>query len=170
MFALILMSQSLAAWSFNLAPQKVPFAIPNVSFTSQSKQHSLSDYKGKKVILWLFSTWCHTCVASVKAMQKNQVLWNKTGLVILALRNYDNGGYPGVNMPAFMQKFAPKVKSLNNWVIGEASQQMDEKLNAKKFPDIYFLIDENGIVQSVNTAPNISMDIILKFANGSTLQ
>jgi len=167
MFALLLMSQSLVAWSFNLAPQKLPFFVPNVSFTSQSKQYSLSDYKGKKVVLWLFSTWCHTCVASVKAMQKNQALWEKTGLVILALRNYDNGGYPGVGMPAFMQKFAPDVKSLNNWITGEASQQMNEKLNAKKFPDIYFLIDENGIVQSVNTAPNRTMKLISVFAKGS---
>lgn len=165
---LLLTTQSLTAWSFDLAPQKVPFAAPDISFTSQAKQHSLVKYKGQKVMLWLFSTWCHTCVASVKAMQKNQDTWAKTGLVILALRNFNNGGYPGADMPAFIQKFAPQVKKLVNWVLGEASQQMDQKLNAKKFPDIYFLINKEGWVQTVNTAPNVTMDKILKFAHGTS--
>jgi len=77
-------------------------------------------------------------------------------LVILALRNFDNGGYPGAGMPTFMQQIAPQVKGLDNWIIGEASKQMDQKLNEKKFPDIYFLIDEKGWVQTVNTAPKTS--------------
>ncbi|GMR05774.1 MAG: hypothetical protein BMS9Abin25_0349 [Gammaproteobacteria bacterium] len=161
---LLFMTQSLTAWSFNLAPEKVPFTAPDVRFSSQGGEHSLTEYKGRKVMLWLFSTWCHTCVASVKAMQKKQATWEKTGLEILVLRNYKNGGYPGVDMPAFIQRFAPQVKQTNAWTIGEASQQMDQKLNAKKFPDIYFLIDEKGWVQAVNTAPNITMDVILKFA------
>jgi thiol-disulfide isomerase/thioredoxin len=165
---LLLMTQSLAAWSFNLAPQKVPFAVPDVSFTSQKKQHSLAEYKGQKVMLWLFSTWCHTCVASVKAMQAKRDLWQKTGLLILAVRNFDNGGYPGADMPAFMKKFAPQVSNLDNWIIGEASKQMDQKLNARKFPDIYFLIDKKGWVQTVSTAPNVTMGKILVFATGTS--
>jgi len=117
-------------------------------------------------MLWLFSTWCHTCVVSVKAMQEKQALWEKSGMIILALRNFDNGGYPGVDMPTFMRKFSPQLINLDNWIIGQASKQMDQKLNQRKFPDIYFLIDEKGWVRTVNTAPNISMDVILKFANG----
>ena len=163
---ILLFTLSVSAGAFNLAPQKLPFSAANLSFTSQGKQHTLSEYKGKKVMLWLFSTWCHTCVASVKAMQKQQAIWEKSGIVILALRNYKNGGYPGVDMPAFMQRFAPDVKKLNNWVIGEASEKMDEMLNKKKFPDIYFLIDQKGFVQMVNTAPNVTMKKIINFANG----
>jgi len=44
---------------------------------------------------------------------------------------------------------------------------MDKELNAKKFPDIYFLIDEQGNVQAVGTAPTVTMDTILKFAKGT---
>ena len=158
--------QPLTAWAFNLSPQKLPFVVSDVSFTAQSKQHSLAEYKGKKVMLWLFSTWCHTCVASVKAMQKKQTTWKKSGIVIIALRNFDNGGYPGVDMPTYMRKFAPQLKNYDNWITGQASRKMDQILNQKKFPDIYFLIDEKGRVRTVNTAPNISMDVILKFAQG----
>lgn len=140
--------------------------LSDVSFTSQAKQHLLAEYKGHKVMLWLFSTWCHTCVAGVKAMQKKQAALKKTGMVIVALRNFNNGGYPGADMLAFMQRFAPRLKNLDNWIIGEASKQMNRELNQKKFPDIYFLIDEKGWVRAVNTAPNVSMNLILKFAAG----
>ncbi len=167
-FLLLLMVQPLTAWSFNLSPQKLPFLIPDASFTSQSNRHSLAEYKGHKVMLWLFSTWCHTCVAGVKAMQKKQAVWKKTGMVIIALRNFNNGGYPGVDMPTFMQRFAPRLKNLDNWITGEASKRMNQDLNQKKFPDIYFLIDEKGWVRAVNTAPNISMNLILKFASGTS--
>lgn len=163
---LLFITPSMTAWSLNLSPEKIPFSVLELQFISQSKQISLSQYKGKKVMLWLFSTWCHTCVASVKAMQKKQTIWNKNGLIVLALRNYENGGYPGVSMSAFMKKFGPQTLGFNNWVIGDASKKMDQKLNAKKFPDIYFLIDENGQVQYVDTAPNRTMKKILTFSNG----
>ncbi len=164
---LVLITTSMAAWSLDLSPEKLPFSVAASSFSSQNKQHLLSEYQGKKVMLWLFSTWCHTCVASVKAMQKNQAILKKNGLVILALRNYNNGGYPGVSMAEFMKKFAAEVIGQKNWVIGEASKQMDKKLNPKKFPDVYFLIDEQGLVKAVNTAPNRTMKTILAFAAGS---
>ncbi|MFK5915716.1 MAG: hypothetical protein QM484_15220 [Woeseiaceae bacterium] len=87
-------------------------------------------------------------------IQKKQAILKENGLVILALRNYKNGGYPGVSMPAFMKKFGPQTLGFDNWVIGEASKQMDHKLNTTKFPDVYFLIDKKGFVQTVNAAPN----------------
>ena len=158
---------SITAWSLDLAPAKLPFSVTDLNFNSQQSSLSLSEYKGRKVMLWLFSTWCHTCVASVRAMQKQQTIWNKNGLVVLALRNYKNGGYPGVNMVDFMQKFAPQTARFDNWIIGEASEQMDARLNKKKFPDIYFLVDENGMVQAVDTAPNITMQKIIRFATGA---
>jgi len=117
-------------------------------------------------MLWLFSTWCHTCVASIKVMQEKQTDWKKTGLVILAIRNYNNGGYPGPDMSEFIQKFAPQIKNMNNWVIGEATEEMYHKLNARKFPDIYFLIDKKGFVQVVSTAPTATMNKILNFSRG----
>ena len=163
---LLFITPSMATWSFNLSPEQLPFSVSELNFLSQSKSVPLSQYKGKKVMLWLFSTWCHTCVASVKAMQKKQTIWQKKGLIILALRNYENGGYPGVSMAAFLKRFGPQIPGFDNWIIGNASKEMDKKLNAKKFPDIYFLIDEEGLVQTVNTAPNRTMKIILNFING----
>lgn len=119
-------------------------------------------------MLWLFSTWCHTCVAGVQVMQEQQATWEKSGLIILAIRNHNNGGYQGPDMPVFMQKIAPRMVNMNNWVTGEATEKMYHQLNAKKFPDIYFLIDEKGFVQVVSTAPTATMNKILNFARGAS--
>tara|TARA_R110002095_G_scaffold24802_2_gene25801 strand:- start:856 stop:1362 length:507 start_codon:yes stop_codon:yes gene_type:complete len=167
MFLLVL-SQSASAGFFDLAPQPLPYAAPEVQFISQATPHNLSGYKGHKVMLWLFSTWCHTCVAGVQVMQEQQATWEKSGLIILAIRNHNNGGYQGPDMPVFMQKIAPRMVNMNNWVTGEATEKMYHQLNAKKFPDIYFLIDEKGFVQVVSTAPTATMNKILNFARGAS--
>lgn len=166
MLLLLVFTQSSRAGLFDLASRDLPYAAPDVDFISDSKTHSLAQYKGRKVMLWLFSTWCHTCVAGVKVMQKNQAIWKQTGLTVLAIRNHNNGGYPGLEMPAFIKKIAPQLGNETNWVIGEATAAMDQKLNGKKFPDIYFLIDENGMIQKVSTAPPTTIKQIIKFARG----
>lgn len=163
---LLMWAQSAAAGFLDLTPQPLPYAAPNVQFISQATPHNLSDYKGHKVMLWLFSTWCHTCIAGMQVMQEQQTVWKKTGLIILAIRNYNNGGYPGPDMPAFMKKVAPQMVNMKNWVAGEATEKMYHQLNAKRFPDIYFLIDEKGLVQDVSTAPTATMNRILSFARG----
>ncbi|MFK5915715.1 MAG: hypothetical protein QM484_15215 [Woeseiaceae bacterium] len=56
LICLLLLTPSMTAWSLNLSPEKLPFSVSELQFVSQSKQHSLSEYKDKKVMLWLFST------------------------------------------------------------------------------------------------------------------
>jgi len=156
------------AWSFSLTDKTLPYASPDVSFvSSDGKEHRLDEYQGKKTMLWLFSTWCHTCVAGVKALEKKQTILEKQGLVILAIRNHNNGGYPGADMLNFMKKFSQKSVDSDNWVLGEASVQLYQQMNPLKYPDIFFLIDEKGLIQKVSTAPNINMKSILGFAQGS---
>jgi len=159
----LLLSAS-TVWSFNLSPQPIPFSVSNVSFTMNGKLHRISEYKGRKVMLWMFSTWCHTCIASIRKMQRYQAILKKTDMLILAIRNFNNGGVAGLLMPDFIQKIKPRIKDYKNWKLGEASAEMDKTLNAKKFPDIYFLIDAQGAVKKVDTAPNIHMQSIIKFA------
>ena len=163
---LLVLAQSSVAGFFDLSPRELPFSAPDVRFVSGTKTHALKEYKGHKAMLWLFSTWCHTCVASIRMMQEKQVVWKKTGLVILAVRNFNNDGSPGLDMPAFIQKFAPLLAKEKNWVAGEATAEMDRQFNARNFPDIYFLIDEKGFVQVVSTAPTATINKILNFARG----
>ncbi len=161
------MSPSMADF-FDLSPQALPYAVPDVQFISQAKTHSLAEYKGRKVMLWLFSTWCHTCVVGVKAMQEKQAIRDRTGLVVLAIRNYNNGGYSGPDISTFMKKVAPQLLNHKGWVNGEATKAMYQQMNAKRFPDIYYLIDKKGFVQVVSTAPTATMNKILKFAQSES--
>ncbi len=160
----MLFTVTSTAWTFNLAPQPVPFSASDASFLIATKQHRLSEYKGRKVMLWLFSTWCHTCIASVKKLHQYQARLEKTGLLILAVRNFNNGGVAGLLMTDFIRKIQPEILQYKNWQLAEATAELDKMLNTRKFPDIYFLIDEQGVVQKVDTAPNIHMQSILHFA------
>ncbi len=164
---LILWTPPSMAGFLDLSPQPLPYAAPDAPFISQGKTHSLAEYKGQKVMLWLFSTWCHTCIAGVKALQEKQAIWNKTGLVVLAIRNYNNGGYAGPSISTFMKKIAPQLLHHQSWVNGEATKIMQQEMNQKRFPDIYYLIDKAGFVQVVSTAPTATMNKILKFAQGT---
>lgn len=154
------------AWGFKMTERDLPYPAADASFVSQGKEITLTAYKGHKVMLWLFSTWCHTCAAGVKALTANQAIWERNDLVILAIKNHKNGGYPGPTIEAFVKRFGGDIAKTENWMLGEATQQMDMAYNRRKFPDIYFLIDEQGIVRQVGTAPAIALDRIRQFSTG----
>lgn len=115
-------------------------------------------------MIWLLSTWCGSCAAGLQAMSENAPDLEKTGLRVLVLRNYRNDGYPGLQIDAFVQKVLPGVVLPNNWILGQASAQMDDAYNHRHYPDIYFLIDRQGRVVDVNGAPSATMARIIAFA------
>ena len=39
----------------------LPVVAPDAPFESQARQHSIAKFKGRKVMLWLLSTWCSSC-------------------------------------------------------------------------------------------------------------
>jgi len=138
---------------------------PDASFKVGDQTVTLSHFRGKKVMLWLFSTWCPSCRAGVQALAKKQATLEKTGLDIIALRNYKNGGYPGPSIAGFVQKAAPSLLKADNWTLGEATKKLEEKYNGRGYPDIYFLINTKGEIVTVNGSPGANMDEILAFAH-----
>jgi len=165
LFILLLFNLNNNLYASELIP---PVKAPLVDFISQGRTHMLSEYQGKKTMLWLFSTWCHTCAAGVKALTDKQNEWEHYGLVIVALRNYKNGGYPGPDTEEFISHYSSS--SSNNWVKGEASEVMNEQFNSRQYPDIYFLINEQGIIQEKGTAPAVFIQKIIDFAQSKTIK
>jgi len=159
-------SPGLAAWDLNLSEKALPYPAPEGLFVSQGKVLPIEKYRGHKVMLWLFSTWCHTCVVAAKSLEKNNAGLQKNGLTILALRNYKNGGNSGLSIEQFIEKFVPSMTQAENWVLGEASAQLDNAYNARHYADVYFLIDEQGMVQVVSTSPAATLSTIKKFIKG----
>ncbi len=143
-----------------------PVKAPVANFISQGQSYPLSEYQGKKIMLWLFSTWCHTCAAGVKALADKHTELQKNGLTILALRNYKNGGYPGPDVEEFIAHYSPS--STQRWIMGEATEVMNDRYNSRQYPDIYFLIDEQGIIQEKGTAPAVFIQKIIDFSKSKT--
>jgi len=137
---------------------------PDTYFYVNSKKVLLKNFKGKKVMLWLFSTWCPSCIVGFQALAKKQPELKKDNLTIIILRNYKNGGYPGPTAIEFAKKYGENLLKAKNWVFGEASNNLESIYNSKKYPDIYFLINSKGYVININGAPAATLDNILSFA------
>ena len=144
----------------------LPIAAPDAPFESQAQQYSIAQFKGRKVMLWLLSTWCPSCGVGMQALVEKQPQLQQLGLTVLALKNYENGGYPGPSLDAFVERFGGSLRQAPNWIFGDVSRELAAKYNARNYPDIYFLIDEQGMVQAVNGAPSATMDTIMTFATG----
>jgi len=141
----------------------------NAPFKVGPKTYNLSQFKGHKVMLWLFSTWCPSCQVGLKALANNQKQLKKSGLTIIALENYKNGGYQGPTIEEFVSKYGKSVANASNWFFGDATAKLAKRYNSKKYPDIYFLINEKGDIVNVNDAPAATMDKIIEFATNKNL-
>lgn len=149
----------------NSAVLEIGKEAPDATFTTiDGKEKKLSDYRGEKVMFWYFATWCPSCIKAAEVLEQNSDRLN--GMKIIALKTYGNAGYSGLNIQEFGQKYAPKALNYDNWVWGDASQQATSTYNSQNYPDIYFLIDENGVLQAVDGAPAATLNKIVNFAQG----
>ncbi|MHB8424018.1 MAG: redoxin family protein [Gammaproteobacteria bacterium] len=137
--------------------------VPAASFLAAGKPVSVGAYRGHKVILWMFSTWCPTCEASASALAAEQAVLARYGVRVLVLENYKNGGYPGPSIEAFARDHAPDVVHARNWTFGNATRTFAARYNGKGYADIYYLIGADGVIKQVSSAPSATMDTILKF-------
>ena len=163
-FALLVAAGMLLFAPLAPAATKLPVKAPPASFASGGKQIPLARYQGKKVMLWMFSTWCGSCAAAFEALVEQQPALAKAGLRVIALKNFQNGGYPGPALQDFLKRFGAPLLKAPNWTFGEVSAEMAARYNPRHYPDIYFLIDEKGMLQAVNGAPGATMSTIKKFA------
>lgn len=145
-------------------------AMPSAAFqTVDGRTLSTDSFKGKPTMLWLLSTWCGSCAAGLKAMAAKEPELESTGLRVVVLRNYKNGGYPGMSTGDFVKQVlsTPPPK---DWIFGQASMQLDQVFNGRHYPDIYFLIGADGRIRSVDSAPSATIDRILAFARHDSEQ
>ena len=137
---------------------------PDAAFQTTKSSGSIAELRGKKTMVWLFSTWCGTCAQGVVGLAKAESELAHAGIQIVALRNYRNGGYPGPSVANFIGRFGSGLLDAPNWMFGEASHQLARRYNPKGYPDIYFLIDRSGVIRAVDSAPSFTIKKILRFA------
>ena len=146
------------------APAPLPFPVANYINTLGS-QISTASLKGRPSMLWLLSTWCGSCAAGLQSMNAQAEQIRASGLQLVILQTYRNEGGEGPNVTEFVAKWAPTLSHVDNVTIGEATSGLEAAYNPRHYPDIYYLIDAQGRIQSSDTAPSVTMEKILDFAH-----
>lgn len=159
---MLLLCISVASAIANAAT--VPAPVANYTNTLGS-QVSTASLKGRPSMLWLLSTWCGSCAAGLQSMNAQAEQIRASGLQLVILRTYRNEGGEGPDVAEFVTKWAPALSQANNVTIGEATSGLEAAYNPRHYPDIYYLIDAQGHIQSADTAPSVTLEKILDFAH-----
>jgi peroxiredoxin len=107
------------------------------------KEVSLSDFKGKKVLLNFWATWCPPCKAEMPDIEKLYQATKNSNLVILAV----NLGEDKQTVKSFMDK-----NKYNFNILLDSEQAAAIKYNIVSIPTSFF-IDENGTIVSKKIGP-----------------
>ncbi|WP_102401558.1 peroxiredoxin family protein [Haloimpatiens massiliensis] len=106
------------------------FTLKNI----EGKTVKLSDFKGKKVFLNFWATWCEPCRSEIPDMIKLQNEIKDSNIVILAI----NIGESKNKVEDFVKK-----NNMNFTVLLDEEQKVASKYSVSGIPTTY-LIDENG--------------------------
>jgi peroxiredoxin len=115
----------------NLAPN---FQLKNL----EGETVSLSDFKGKPVLINFWATRCPPCVSEMPYLQEIYNEWSETELVLLAI----NTGESSTKVKQFMQS-----NDLSLPVLLDTNQDISQEYNIRYIPTT-FLIDKKGIIQA----------------------
>ena len=102
LLAVPVLAAAQSAGTQSATPQNaaIPRPAPDAKFlTMDGKTVSLSDYKGKVVLLDFWATWCGPCRMAMPGLQKMHESMKSKGLVVLGVSLDRN---PPVQVPPFL--------------------------------------------------------------------
>lgn len=109
---------------------------------------TLSDLRGKKVLLNFWGTWCGPCVREVPALIEITEELRGTDFVLLAITEEN---------PSVVRSFA-KDKGINYAVVFDNAAAVHRKYRVNLFPTLVW-VDEDGNVESVGHG----LDLVLTY-------
>ena len=109
------------------------FKLPNLDGQSTS----LSDLRGKPVLINFWATWCPPCRDEMPYLQEVYEEWSDKGLVVLAI----NLGEDPSKVKGFLQS-----RNLSLPVLLDTKQATAQEYNIRGIPTTFF-IDKDGIIQ-----------------------
>jgi thiol-disulfide isomerase/thioredoxin len=123
----------MTAFRFHAAPR----GLASVRFVDASgAPRSLSDWRGKIVLLNLWATWCAPCRKEMPALDRLQKSLGSEGFEVVAL-NLDRGGVETA------KKFLDQIKIEALKLYADPSTRASNELNAVGMPTT-ILIDRDG--------------------------
>jgi peroxiredoxin len=123
------------------APQK-GFLAPDFNLaTPKGEKVTLSNLRGKAVLINIWATWCPPCRAEMPAMESFYQQYKASGLIVLGINatNQDNQ----LDIVPFVNQYGLSFPILLDEV-GELGQ----KYELRSLPSSYF-IDRNGTIAAV---------------------
>ncbi|HEX6594306.1 MAG TPA: TlpA disulfide reductase family protein [Bacillota bacterium] len=105
--------------------------------TLEGEMVKLSDYRGERVMVNFWATWCPPCRAEIPDMQK---FHEKTDIQILAINLTDTESDKD-KVPTFVKNFGMTFK-----VLMDESSEVANQYQIQPIPTSY-MIDSNGVIQ-----------------------
>jgi peroxiredoxin len=119
--------------------------------TPDGESVKLSDFRGKKVIVNMWATWCPPCKAEMPDMQKFYEQYKNENVSILAV-NMTTSEKSIDDVTAFLDEFGITFP-----VVLDQQNEVAEVYQVYALPSSY-IIDSNGIIQQKITGPmNLEM-------------
>jgi cytochrome c biogenesis protein CcmG/thiol:disulfide interchange protein DsbE len=143
-FLLLLLTIGLAGCYHGSKPSCIGAPALDFTITDSDRSVTLSQLRGKVVVLNFWATWCPPCVEEMPSLVQMQKMVQSKGVIVLAVSEDDDADA--------YHKFL-KEHGVDLLTVRDPGQQ-DEKGVANvaarygtfKFPETY-IIDRNGIIQ-----------------------
>jgi len=120
--------------------------------TLDGEEVKLSDYKGKKVLLNFWATWCPPCRVEIPDIQKYHEEYDD--VAILAVNLLETESSPR-NVVSFVEEYGMTFE-----VLSDENSVVATTFDAFSLPTSY-LIDSNGIIQNKAIGP-LNYDAMVK--------
>jgi len=134
---LILVILFLSGCYSGTRPPRIGTAAPD--FTVRDSEHavSLSQLKGKVVVLNFWATWCAPCIEEMPSLVRMQQRMQAKGVTVLAVSvDVDDGNY---------RRFL-KDHNVSLLSVRDPDQKSNALYGTFKFPETY-IIDRNGVMR-----------------------
>ena len=128
---------------------RIGFTAPDFTLPTVDKREiSLSDYRGKPVILNFWATWCGPCRYEVPAFKAFSEKYTADDVVVIAVNTQDDPdsalGYAKADGLKFVIPVDPRGTVANMYTV-------------RGLPTTFF-ISETGIITSIKIGPFLSID------------
>jgi cytochrome c biogenesis protein CcmG, thiol:disulfide interchange protein DsbE len=118
-------------------PPRIGTAAPNFTVQDSDRKVTLSDYRGKVVVLNFWATWCPPCVEEMPSLIEMQRRLKDKGVIVLAVSlDADGDAY---------HKFL-KDHDVNLITVRDPDTKSSDLYGTFKYPETY-IIDRKGILQ-----------------------
>jgi hypothetical protein len=136
---------------------------PDTAFVRNGRNVPLARYAGHKLMLWQVATWCSSCKAGLRTLERHRAEIDASGTRVLILRAYGNAGYPGIGIRAFAAKVAPGLLKDPHFVFGDDTKALYDATNPLHAVDLYHLIAADGRIVATGSAPSATYGTIARF-------